>query len=204
MFVAGIVVCRIARKRFTDDTNAVIVMLFSSIGVIIGGHILYGITNIKYIPLLFEAQNIAEFIKAAQVIFGGSVFYGGLFGAIIAATITIKLKKLDFIAYSDVISLAIPLFHCFARIGCFLGGCCYGVESDLGFTVTNNNLVPEINGVSRFPIQLLESVLNLIIFYIFFIRNHLHINDCKGKYYLYILYYIRLYGFLMNFCAGMK
>ena len=57
-----------------------------------------------------------------------------------------------------------PLFHIFGRIGCFLAGCCYGIESDFGFTVHNNHLNPSINDVNRLPVPLIEAACNLLIF----------------------------------------
>lgn len=167
-FAAGIFACVIARKRGLDDNNVIVILLFSAIGVVLGGHILYGITNIKYWPMLFTSKSFSQFIVRSQSVFGGSVFYGGLFGGVLTAFIYIKAKKLPVKVYSDLLAPAIPLFHSFARVGCFLGGCCYGVESKFGFTVTGNELVPELNGVSRFPVQLLEAILNLVLFFIIF------------------------------------
>ncbi|MBQ9862015.1 MAG: prolipoprotein diacylglyceryl transferase [Clostridia bacterium] len=164
VFVAGIFTCHLARKRVGDDNDTIIVLLFSSIGVLLGGHLLYGLTNIRFIPTLFTAETVDQLIERAVTVFGGSVFYGGLFGAILVATIAIRAQKLNFSVYSDMLTLAIPLFHSFARCGCFFSGCCYGIECDFGITVTGNTLVPQINDVPRFPVQLLEAVLNILLF----------------------------------------
>ena len=55
------------------------------------------------------------------------------------------------------------MFHAFGRIGCFLGGCCYGIECDFGF-VYENALVESANGVRRFPVQLVESGFEFLLF----------------------------------------
>lgn len=96
--------------------------------------------------------------------------------------------------YSDICTPIIPLFHCFGRIGCFLGGCCYGIESSFGFTVHNNILNPSINDVQRFPVQLLEAALNLILYFILFylFKN----NKFKGK---LIAVYLILYSIIRFF-----
>lgn len=163
-FVAGIIACRAAKKRGYDDNDMIIVLLCSAAGVLIGGHILYGITNIKYFPALLRAESIIQFFQFVGVIFGGSVFYGGLIGGTIAAVITIRIKKLPLAGFADIITVCIPAFHAFARIGCFLSGCCYGIESEFGFTAHGNTLVPDVNDVSRFPVQLLEAALNFLLF----------------------------------------
>ncbi|MBQ8267071.1 MAG: prolipoprotein diacylglyceryl transferase, partial [Clostridia bacterium] len=77
-FVAGVFACVLARKRGLDDNNIIIILLFSAVGAILGGHILYGITNIKLIPEIFNSHNFSELTKNLQAVFGGAVFYGGL------------------------------------------------------------------------------------------------------------------------------
>lgn len=168
IFVAGIFVCRLAKKRGLDDNDAIVLLLFTAIGVFFGGHILYGITQFSEIPSIFSSSSFDEFIQNVVWVFGGQVFYGGLLGGIAAAVITAKSMKLELPMYADMIATAIPLFHSFARVGCFLSGCCYGIESEFGFTAHGNTLVPEINGVNRFPVQLLEAALNLILFFVLY------------------------------------
>ncbi len=164
VFAAGLFACYLARKRVGDDNDIIVVLLFSSIGIILGGHIFYGLTNIRLIPTLFSAETFKQFMERAITVFGGSVYYGGLFGAIAVASLAIHAKKLSFAVYSDMLTPVIPLFHSFARCGCFLSGCCYGIEYKFGITITGNTLVPQINDVPRFPVQLLEAALNVLLF----------------------------------------
>lgn len=191
-FVAGIFACVVARKRGLDDNNIIIILLFTAIGVILGGHILYGITNIGLFPIIFESNCFSELIKNLQAVFGGAVFYGGLIGGIIAAYITMRVMKLDLKQHTDILTLAIPLFHSLARVGCFLGGCCYGIECEFGITVTGNTLVPSINDVSRFPVQLLEAVFNIILFIVLYLlyKKTLTVGSLQGKLiYIYLISY---------------
>lgn len=125
--------------------------------MLVGGSLLFGITNLKYLSRLSSASSLGEAVKLIAAIFGGSVFYGGLLGGIAAGTIYIKANKLPISVYSDTIAPLIPFFHGFARIGCFFGGCCYGIESSFGFIIAENDFVPGLCGVRRFPVQLLES-----------------------------------------------
>ena len=159
----GALFCRRISKRGEDSEKAIICLLFAALGVLAGGCLLYGITNIKYFPLLTKAGSFRESLTLLSQIFGGSVFYGGLFGGLCAGTIYIKAKRLPLDIYADTIAPLIPLFHGFARIGCFFGGCCYGIESRFGFIVTENDFVPGLCGVRRFPVQLLESAVCFII-----------------------------------------
>lgn len=151
-------------KKFTgDDLSMIFVYLFSAIGVFLGMHILFGITKIPYWGKLFEAESIKQFIERFVAIFGGSVFYGGLIGGLIAGGISVKVQKLPVDIATDCSAPAIALFHGFARIGCFLGGCCYGVEWEHGITF-ENSLVESANGVPRVPVQLYEAGFEFALF----------------------------------------
>ena len=199
VFVCGIFVCRQAKKRGYNDNDFIIFMLISAIGIMLGGHLLYGITKINSIIELLThwskyVTSFESFIACMGVIFGGSVFYGGLLGGIAAGIIYGKCKKLDMSVYSDIVAPAVPLFHCFGRIGCFLGGCCYGIESEFGFTAHGNELVPSINDVNRFPVQLLEASCNLAIFFVLWYL--LSKGKLKGR--LFALY-LTIYP-IVRFC----
>lgn len=108
-------------------------------------------------------------------------------------------KKLDLAAYTDMVAPAVPLFHMFGRIGCFLGGCCYGVESDFGF-VFEHSLVEAANGVRRFPVQLVEAGFNLLLFAV--LAWLLKKGVCKGKLFLLYLLAYSVGRFVLEFWRG--
>lgn len=201
LFVAGIFACCTAKKRGFDDNDMLVTLLVAAVGVLIGGHLLYGLVNFQQIIQLFrsldEITGFGDFFTRAHEIFGGSVFYGGLFGGIAAGTIYMKKKKLNISEFSDIAAPAVPLFHVFGRIGCFFGGCCYGVESDFGFVVA----APGSDIISRrFPIQLVEAAFNLLLFlalYLLLKRGWLN-----GRLiYLYLLCY-SVGRFIIEFWRG--
>lgn len=152
------------KKAKIDLDDTVLLSLFVLAGVFIGGHLLYGITNLKYFHLFLSVSDVRGFLSVATLVFGGSVFYGGLIGGTLCGIMGIKILRLDMALYGDLMAVCAPLFHGFARIGCFLAGCCYGIESKFGFAAHGNEIVPDVNGVVRFPVQLLESVGNFLIF----------------------------------------
>lgn len=193
IFVCAIYICRSAKKRGYDDNDFIVILLISAIGVLAGSHILYGITRIDLIVKLLSdfgkyVQSFGDFINCMATIFGGSVFYGGLLGGMAAGAIYCKKKKFNISEYSDIIAPGVPLFHFFGRIGCFFGGCCYGIESSFGYTVHGNELLSSVNDVQRFPVQLLEATLNLILFIV--LARLLSKGALKGKLFsIYLLCY---------------
>lgn len=187
------------KKRTGDDISMIFVLLFSAIGGFIGMHLLYGITNISRWGELTQATGFIDFLNRFLNIFGGSVYFGGLIGGVTAGLISVKVQKLPVDTVTDCVAPAIPLFHGFARIGCFLGGCCYGVESEFGF-VYEHSLMPEADGVRRFPVQLAESVFNFALFFVLW--TLLRKNKFKGK---LLLLYLMIYSagrFTIEFWRG--
>lgn len=186
---------RVRQREDIDRTQLINIPAMAFIGAFIGAHILYGITHLdKLWWCIIHLGNVfsswESFLFYTTDIWGGMVFYGGLIGGIIVGTIYCKKLKLDTMLYADVYAPAIPLFHAFGRIGCFLGGCCYGMECSWG-VVYNNPNVPEANGVTRLPIQLIESAGDLIIFAILVILSNKKLR--KGT--LFLLYLL-MYGIL--------
>lgn len=94
----------------------------------------------------------------------GIVFYGGLIGLLISYALCTKVFKQERFVI-DIVAVCIPLFHAVTRIGCFLGGCCFG-EEYTGFLSVNytTTIFKEVVTTQRVPIQLIESAFNLCIF----------------------------------------
>ena len=158
---------KLYKRRGINGYDLALISGITGAGLFLGAHILYGITQF---PLLVEVlSHFGDYIKSFSdftdwfgVIFGGMVFYGGLIGGLLTGICFTKRLNISRGDYLDLFAAATPLFHAFGRIGCFLGGCCFGIESHFGFTYTWS-LSEAANGVSRFPVQLLESLLNFIL-----------------------------------------
>ena len=160
LLIAGFVFCRMIARRGLDDNDAIVFLLIAAVGLLIGGHLMFALTRLQFFRLFARIKNFKEFLAVMGGIFGGMVFYGGLLGAYGTAELWIRIKKLPRGIYLDCAAFMAPFFHSFARVGCFLAGCCYGIESNFGFCAHGNTLT-EIGDVRRFPVQLLEAVLNL-------------------------------------------
>lgn len=205
IFAAGIFSCRAAKKRGYDENDMIVLLLVSCIGVLLGSHVLFALTNWNALLIFFshlpEIIAAGELVDSFLAVFGGSVFYGGLLGGILAGFLYARRRKekLNLAAYTDMVAPAVPLFHMFGRIGCFLGGCCYGVESDFGF-VFEHSLVEAANGVRRFPVQLAEAGFNLLLFVV--LAWLLKKGFCKGKLFLLYLLAYSVGRFVLEFWRG--
>lgn len=189
MFITAVI---LGRRRSILIEDILFGELSALVGAFLGAHILYGITNIDkiiyHLGIFFRESKDFDYLLAIITSFlGGMVFYGGLIGGLLSGALYCKIRKIDVGEMSDCFAVAIPLFHAIARVGCFLGGCCYGIPSKHGFVYTHS-LTQGANFVSRFPVQLLESGLNLIFFAV------LLILFIKGKHdkkliYIYLIMY---------------
>jgi phosphatidylglycerol:prolipoprotein diacylglycerol transferase len=189
----GIYACRMTKKAGHDDNDMIIFLIIAVIGSLIGSHLLYGLINYQYLIKIFENPGkITSFkilLQYISVVFGGGIFFGGLIMGLMAAFIYAKKAKLDFNFFSDIAAPGIPLFHFFGRIGCFMAGCCFGIESPFGFTF-HNSPIEGANEINRFPVQLLEALFNLGLFFLlaFLFRRGWFKNRL-------LLLYLSLYSF---------
>ncbi|WP_461247124.1 prolipoprotein diacylglyceryl transferase [Treponema sp. R6D11] len=202
IFTAGIYVCRLCTKNGYDDSDGINFLLLVSMGVFVGGRILYSIVN--YQAFIYVVENITRinsfnaFLNTVYLIWGGNVFYGGLLGGILTAIIIFK-KRPQWRYLLDFVVPAIPLFHFFGRIGCFLAGCCFGIKSSFGFNF-RHSIVEEANGINRFPVQLLEAFINLLLFFILDILRRKNLFK-QNIIYLYLLLY-SVARFFIEFLRG--
>ncbi len=133
--------------------------------------------------------------------YSGIMFYGGALTGIATVYLLIKLRESHtrFTAGEWLCKMAAPFaaFHCLGRIGCFLGGCCYGAVTDGIFGVKFPD-VPEAGiyhyGQSVYPTQLFEAVGLLLIV----IAVHFYKRD---KFMLYMILYAVL-RFSLEFLRG--
>lgn len=117
--------------------------------------------------------------EKGMFVVSGITFYGGLIGAVTGLYLILKVsrRKTEYSgkAWFDLLTVPFILFHICGRIGCFLGGCCYGkiTESSLGVVFPDNIEQGIIHGgVKRYPTQLFEvAALLLILFVILHIRE---------------------------------
>ncbi len=144
-------------KRYAGlaKSDAVLLFLSAILGGLIGAKLLYIVVDLDAI---IQRGTLLKSLTG-----GGFVFYGGLFGGMIAAYFYCCINKLDFFAFADVFCAPVCFGHAVGRIGCFLAGCCYGARtsSGLGVVYPEEGIPPA--GVKLLPVQLMEAAFLLIL-----------------------------------------
>lgn len=105
---------------------------------------------------------------------GGLVFYGAVPGGLLGAYLGARMLDVPFARTIDLIIPGIAAGHAIGRIGCFLGGCCYGAPHGTidapGFlsAVFTHPLSPASHpSVPRHPVQLYEAAGLLVLAFVF-------------------------------------
>lgn len=146
------IIMQLGKKLGISENQSFVLMLFVEIGVIFGGKIFFLLINMRHLPKIIEKYGfIAIFTKT------GFIFFGGLFGGILAILIYSKIYNVSFRELLTLVLSTTPFIHAIGRIGCFCAGCCYGIEYDgIGSIFMHE--------AERFPVQLLEANLDFILF----------------------------------------
>ena len=153
-------------KREQNWVRQLFLMIGSLLGLVLGAK-LFGI--LSYATYLHR-QGVP--ITFQKIVFNsGIVFYGGLLGYLGTFWLLSKFLLPKRRIGRDIVAVTTPLFHGFARIGCYCGRelvtvdgvektiwhpCCYGVQMDNAFCSHFWD--------SRLPVQLIESAFNFILF----------------------------------------
>ncbi|MDD2434700.1 MAG: prolipoprotein diacylglyceryl transferase [Bacilli bacterium] len=157
--IVNIIVVLLIYKKYNFKKNEIIgALIYENMGIIIGA------------KLLTYIQHYKEYGEFNFYRLGLSA-YGGVIGAIMCLIIFgIKYKK----SFKDMFFTfmpSIPIMYAIGKIGCFLVGCCHGIEySGFGSVVYNHSLVAPA-GVSLFPIQIVETLVFTLIFIYMFNRT---------------------------------
>jgi phosphatidylglycerol---prolipoprotein diacylglyceryl transferase len=98
-------------------------------------------------------------VEAALLGGGGLVFYGAVPGGVLAGWVGARMLGVPFLRIVDLSIPGVAAGHALGRIGCFLGGCCFGAEHHGPLSVTfTDPIAPAAHpAVPRHPVQLYES-----------------------------------------------
>ena len=160
------------------------IFLASGAGMLIGAKVLGVFTGLYMALANNNPINSYVFFNT------GIVFYGGMLGflSMFLAICRICDKSINY-GVLDAVAVCIPLFHFWGRLGCFFAGCCYGIENHSSLSIVYTNLVMDkITTVSRFPVQLFEAGVNMVIFFVLLIM--ITAKKLKGRLiFLYLFIY---------------
>lgn len=152
LFSGLVVIYKNLKKEKYEREIIIGLIIYIIAGAIVGGKYFTFATNFKKFNGVFSFDKI------------GLSSYGAIIGIIIMLIIFSKQFKIGFENIMYVTMPSIPLIYGIGKIGCFITGCCYGIEYSGPFRIIYNYSLSAPNGVSLFPVQLLEAIVFIIIF----------------------------------------
>ncbi len=144
-----------AKKSGLDSEPVFSIMITAVLFGFLGSKLLYFATIFDQIianPAILKSEG------------DGWVVYGGIIGGFFAVLIYCRIKHLSFLSYMDITLPSVALAQGFGRIGCFLAGCCYGVETSSPFAITFSHSHYAPNNIPLFPSQLVSSAFDFVNF----------------------------------------
>ncbi|WP_370784667.1 prolipoprotein diacylglyceryl transferase [Ruminococcus callidus] len=174
--------------------------LLSSIGMLLGAKLFGFISKLLYTYSLEKTLKFEYSLKES-----GIVYLGGLLGYLVMLKILCFIKDRNWNEISDITAVIVPLFHFFGRIGCFFGGCCYGIESNSCIAIPYRIILKDEQWTNRIPVQLMEAFFELILFVIFYFSYQDILKKQKEGSGRMLLLYLLLYSiwrFVIEFWRG--
>lgn len=166
-FMLGIWMATYRAKKQGIDPNLIMdLSIWIVVAAIVGSRFLYVIYHLEE----FQGHwldTINPFQSSGKIGIAGLTMLGGVVLAIIVSLGFMKIKKMSILKICDIMipSLALGIF--LTRIGCFLNGCCHGIETHLPWGVTFTDpycaVDPSLLGTSLHPTQLYSSFYGLVI-----------------------------------------
>ncbi|HZS38776.1 MAG TPA: prolipoprotein diacylglyceryl transferase [Polyangia bacterium] len=188
-FIVAIWIGARTAKRLGEDAESVRDLCFwLLVSSMLGARLLFVVTNL---PSFAESCRVGlgpehslrdalwGCTRALHVWEGGLVFFGGLFGAVLAALWFTRRRGMSFARTADVLAPSVALGHFFGRLGCFAAGCCWGRESSAPWAmrfppaslvfqqyVTDGRLDSAAGATPPLhPVQLYEALGELLLFF---------------------------------------
>lgn len=157
-----------AKSRGIDPNHIMDLSVILIVSAIVGSRLLYVLFHLDEFKGRW-LDTINPFQSSGQIGIAGLTVLGGIILCVISSFIYLRIRKLPFFKFADILMPAVGLGIFLTRIGCYLNGCCYGVPCDEHslFCVEfpyNSPAGSHFPGMPLVPAQLYSALYGLIIF----------------------------------------
>lgn len=184
-----------AKEKFNLKSQEIAdFFLLGAFGVILGGKLFLFLDDPSY--YWSHPSKLLNFSK-------GYVFYGSFLVAGLLSLGLLQRKKIPVLPALDSAALFLCLVHFFARLGCFMAGCCYGKPYDGIFSVAfSKPLSSAPSGIFLYPTQIMSMLMIAVIgVFLFFYQKKAKFSG--EIFFLYLISY-GIGRFFLEFFRGDK
>lgn len=149
-FVAGFICFKLTADKIDKKMSSYrsLIIIYALLGGVIGA---------KLPILIYNFDLLFKYPKNINLLISGKTIIGALIGGILAVYILKRCLNINIKTGNDIAAPA-ALGMAIGRLGCFFGGCCYGIEAPRILGIDFGD------GIFRYPTQLYEFVFDLAIF----------------------------------------
>lgn len=149
----------LAYRRAIAFDRSVALALDICLAIMLGGFLGARLLHVVYEEPLYYWSNPIEIFKVWK---GGFVYFGGLFGALLASWLLIRSRDQAFGRWADFFTPLLSLGYAIGRIACFFNGCCYGKFCAEPWAIDFHNTGLPLG--PRHPTQLYASIYEFFVF----------------------------------------
>ena len=184
-FIFGIFrMIKIAPKYNIEKNDVIDLGIYMLIAGIVGSRLLYVLTNLSSYTL-GEAFCLWK---------GGLSFHGAIIAGLLVGYIYSKIKKIHILTLLDLICPSVCIGYGFTRIGCFLNGCCYGIDSSMPWACS---MFTDHGITTCEPVQLYACAISFLMFFI--LTKFEFKKDKPGYVFTWYLILYGIYRYLIEF-----
>ena len=146
-------------------------LVWATLGVVLGGRTGY----VLFYNLPYYLQNPIQVFYLWR---GGMSFHGGALGVTLAILLFCRQRKINFLAFADIIICAVPIGLFFGRIANFINGELWGRVTNVPWAMI---FPSDPEHLPRHPSQLYEATLEgIVLFTVLWICQHRGLRERPG------------------------
>jgi phosphatidylglycerol:prolipoprotein diacylglycerol transferase len=190
-------------KRQTNNSDVSLAFLIGICGGVVGAGTLRPIMKAVEVAILWEKYKMIPAGELLNYIVGEIVFYGGFIGGLVGVVLFCKKFNITLIPLFDLAAPALALSHAIGRMGCYFGGCCYGMEVPHNHPLSIIYPSESLSAPPNVPLLAIPLIEAGFLFVLFALLTFVYIKTNKNG--LCALIYFLLYPigrFMLEFYRG--
>lgn len=161
-----------------------------------------GIVGCRILFILQNWHTMQHYTDIFDITSGGVSSLGALVGILLVMPLYLRWRSIPCIPFFDLLAIHAGLLHTFVRIGCFLSGCCYGIQTTMPWGVIYSDLESSAPlFVKIHPTQLYSAGISLTFFLLIYFKLQYRFRK-PGQITALYLMFTTMERFLVDFFRG--